>query len=99
MNLWMERLDNMKKVIQYQKRWKYASKSQEEVVSRKVWVRRERWFTERSAWGLYRGKFAKHAVLSTFVRVETVQLQGQFGNLPPIDIFPKITYNKKPNSG
>lgn len=80
---WVRRLNKMKKSIQQSKKWETFNLTG----SRKNWLKLEKWKKERCAYFYYNHKAIKHAILSCFILVDDIDLQGQFENLPPKNIY------------
>lgn len=78
---WINRLNLMKRFHEYLGKWKRGIRRKKEKVE--SWKMKK----ERSAYYYYLRQGIKHSVLSTFVKVFELNLQGQFNILPPPSIY------------
>lgn len=86
LNRQIVKMNAMKKELTYRKFWAYRKRAK----NRKKWVKAVRGKIERSAFLFYCNLKQVHNILSTFLRADSLNLQGQFVNLPP----KRIIWNK-----
>lgn len=94
LDMWIDRLNEMKKFIKYYGEWGFRQGGEQRNEARVFWMKRVRRCIERTGYAFIKGILVSHAILSSFIQVDSIQFQGQFIKLPPGRLYPKKNRDK-----